>query len=129
MTMYRDGNLETLLRYLGSHGRVYPANSDYLETIWFLAGQPKHLPPLILSSINSSDEEHKERLVAQAKYANELGTDYVHRLAQYVYLIPQQDWVTHQEQFYVERDIAENTRRHNEALERERLRNVKSGRN
>jgi hypothetical protein len=93
MRTYREGNLETLLRYLDSQGRVYPDNADYLETIWFLAGQPKHLPPLILSSINSSDEEHKERLVAQAKYANELGTDYVHRLAQYVYLIPENKWI------------------------------------
>lgn len=91
--MHRDGNLETLLRYLDSDDRIYPDDADYLETIWFLAGKPKHLPPNILSSSNVSNTEHRNRLIAQVRYAANLGPDYLYRLAQYIYLIPKNEWI------------------------------------
>jgi len=89
---YQRGDLETVLGYLVGNHRCYPNDSIYLETIWFLAGQPKHLPPNILSSINVSDAEHRETLVAQVHHANSLGSNYLERLAQYIYLIPTSDW-------------------------------------
>ena len=89
--MYRDGDLETVLSYLVGNRRVRPTQAHYLETIWFLSGQPEHLPPLILSSINVSLGEHRDRLVAQVYYADE--KDMLFRLAQYLYLIPDSEWV------------------------------------
>ena len=89
--MYRNGDLETVLSYLVGNRRVRPTQAHYLETIWFLSGQPEHLPPLILSSINVSLGEHRDRLVAQVHYANE--KDLLFRLAQYLYLIPDSEWV------------------------------------
>ena len=89
--MYREANLETVLNYLVGNRRVRPTQAHYLETIWFLSGQPEHLPPLILSSINVSAGEHRDRLVAQVRYADK--HKMLFRLAHYIYLIPDSEWI------------------------------------
>ncbi len=91
IAMYRNGDLETVFSYLVGNRRVRPTQAHYLETIWFLSGQPEHLPPLILSSIDVSPGEHRDRLVAQVYYAAE--KNMLFRLAQYLYLIPDSEWV------------------------------------
>ena len=95
--LQKNEELEKLLSYLVGNHRCYPGDADYLETIWFLAGQPADLPPYILSGINVSDAEHRDRLLAQIHHANDLGGDYLHRLTRYVYLIPEREWETCEE--------------------------------
>jgi len=102
---YQRGDLATVLGYLVGNHRCYPNDSIYRETIWFLAGQPKHLPPNIPSSINVPDAEHREILVSQVNHANSLGSDYLERLAQYIYLIPKSEWRTCKEPPSQENDI------------------------